>query len=111
MAASSVLKLEKYGSLEIPVPNAPFSVEDARTVWLVGSGKLDLFLINEKKNGELVGARHHVLRVDEGQAVFGVGSHLKTAVLTASAAPGTQLLRLSIDQLCHLDRSEEHTSE
>jgi NHLM bacteriocin system ABC transporter ATP-binding protein len=106
MAATSlVLQLEKLGKLETCTPNLPFSVEDANTVWIVQSGKLDLFVVTTK-DGSLYGARHHVLRVEEGHAVFGVGAHLHEAALVACAAPGTNVLVLPLKQLLELSPNE-----
>lgn len=95
---SPTLQLEKLGKVETCTPNLPFSVEDANTVWIVQSGKLDLFVV-ATKSGSLYGARHHVSRVEEGQAIFGVGNHLHEAALVASAAPGTNVLIISLSQL------------
>lgn len=97
MAASSA-RLEQYGVFQSPLPNAPFPVEDTGTVWLVQSGRLDLFLASLDETNRL-GARHHLLRVEEGHAVFGVGSHFKELRLFAAAAPDTTLLCLSRRQL------------
>lgn len=75
-----------------PQPNQPFSIHATESVWFVRSGKLDIFIASAR-NGAPVGARHHVLRVERGQAVFGMcpveGS--ETAIL-ATATPGTELL-------------------
>ena len=92
-----VLQWERRGKVGRCAPNVPFSVEDAKSIWIVRSGSLDLFIV-ATKDGALHGARHHVLRVDEGHAVFGVGAHLHDAALVASAAPGTNVLTLSIEQ-------------
>jgi NHLM bacteriocin system ABC transporter ATP-binding protein len=98
MAAPLVMQLAKCGRVESPTPNVLFSVEDPNSVWIVSSGILDLFTV-ATRNGDLFGARHHVLRIEEGDAVFGVGSHLQDAALVASASPETQLLCLSLDHL------------
>jgi NHLM bacteriocin system ABC transporter ATP-binding protein len=97
MPSSFMLQLEKQGRIEARVSNSPFSVEDANSVWLVRTGELDLFIV-EKKNDEPFGARHHVFRVEAGQAVFGVGSYLQDAMLVASAGPDTTLWCLSLEE-------------
>jgi NHLM bacteriocin system ABC transporter ATP-binding protein len=112
MAVTSLgLQLEKLGKLQTFTPNVPFSVEDANSVWIVRSGKLDLFVV-ATRNGSLYGARQHVLRVQEGHAVFGVGAHFVDAAFVASAAPGTDVLLFSLDQFFDLPGSghEEHDS-
>src|SRR5215469_55458 len=107
MATTSLAwQLEKLGKIETCAPNVPFLVEDANTVWVVQSGKLDLFVV-ATRNGALYGARHHVLRVEEGSAVFGVGGHLKEAALAASAAPGTNVLVVPLEQFLKLSLGEE----
>jgi NHLM bacteriocin system ABC transporter ATP-binding protein len=82
------------GELIVPQPNQPFSIHDPEAVWIVQSGKLDLFLV-PAEDGEPSGAREHVTRVESGNAVFGLKHSLqtKTAVIAAAAA-NTQLLRL-----------------
>jgi NHLM bacteriocin system ABC transporter ATP-binding protein len=82
-----------------PQPNHPFSIEAADSVWIVQSGKLDLFLLN-KVDGEPAGARHHFLRVEHGRAVFGIDSTRRPSTgVIATATPGTQLLCLSVSAL------------
>lgn len=93
---------EKCSKLEPYIPNTPFRVEDPNSVWIVQSGKLDLFIVATQE-GAMYGARHHVLRVEEGQAVFGVGSHLENAMLVACAAPGTTLRSLSLQNFLRVD--------
>ena len=82
-----------------PSPNQPFSIQEPDSVWIVQSGKLDLFLLREN-DGQPAGARHHFLRLVAGQAAFGMGKveDCHTAVI-ATATPDTQLLRLSRDAL------------
>ena len=75
-----------------PQPNQPFSIHATESVWFIRSGKLDIFIVRAT-NGVLTGARHHFMRVEKRQAVFGMcpieGS--ETAIV-ATATPGTQLL-------------------
>lgn len=51
----------------------------------------------------MYGARHHVLRLEEGRAVFGVGSHLENAMLVACATPGTMVRSLSLQKFFRVD--------
>jgi NHLM bacteriocin system ABC transporter ATP-binding protein len=90
-----------YGSSRLlePQPNHPFSVEAPDSVWIVQSGKLDLFLV-KTVDGEPAGARHHVLRIEQGRAVFGIDCRQHpSASVVATATPGTQLLCLSLNAL------------
>jgi NHLM bacteriocin system ABC transporter ATP-binding protein len=94
----TVADLEEYGAMLQPASNVPFLVEDDESVWIVEAGKLDLFLV-DLKAGEPAGARYHVMRVEESQAVFGVGSHLRGVALMATAGPETRLLHISRQNL------------
>jgi NHLM bacteriocin system ABC transporter ATP-binding protein len=85
-----------------PPPNQPFSIHEPNSVWIVESGKLDLFLVRSI-DGELAGARHHFLRVEQGRAVFGMASSGRDeTVIVATAIPGTRLLRVPRDELSEL---------
>src|ERR1700720_2281795 len=85
---------EKIGIPEAPASNSPFSLRDAGSVWIVERGKLDLFLVSGL-NGQPTGARYPVMRVEEGEAVFGFGQTVAVnAQLIASAFPDTKLLRV-----------------
>lgn len=80
-----------------PEPNHPFSIHVPNSVWVVQTGKLDLFLVHSD-SGEPVGARHHFLRVEQQHAVFGMdSSHHSGTIIVATATPGTRLLCLSRD--------------
>jgi NHLM bacteriocin system ABC transporter ATP-binding protein len=95
--ATIALKLEELGSLQSPVSNRPFSIQDPSSIWIVQSGKLDLFLTVSRN--KQVGARHHLLRIEEGHAVFGFAEVDNDIRLMASALPGTKLLWLSQSRL------------
>jgi NHLM bacteriocin system ABC transporter ATP-binding protein len=84
-------KLGELGSLLKVASNRPFSIQDAKSIWIVESGKLDLFLTGAR-NGIPIGSRYPVMRVEEGHAVFGVGGDFEDDVmLMASASPDTKL--------------------
>ncbi len=90
-----------------PRPNQPFSIHAPGSVWIVRSGKLDLFMAHAT-GGEFDGARHHILRVEQGHAVFGMASIEKSeASIAATATPGTKLLFLSQERLRELGRSPD----
>src|ERR1700733_6132063 len=65
-----------------PQPNRPFSIGIQDAVWIVQSGKLDLFLVHSA-NGEPAGARYHFLRVGPGRALFPVARNPTVASATA----------------------------
>jgi hypothetical protein len=73
---------------------AAFSLRDAASVWIVEHCTLDFFLVSGL-NVQLTGARYPVMRVEEGEAVFGFGQTVAVnAQLIASAFPDTKLLRV-----------------
>src|SRR5690348_14923454 len=75
--------------------NRPFFIHDTDAVWRVTSGKFDLFLVRSVGQ-EPVGPRHHVLRVQEGQAFFALPRPEDSDLgLLACAAPGTEWVRTS----------------
>ena len=90
--------------LHEPPPNQPFSIQEPDSVWIIQSGKLDLFLVREN-DGQPAGARDHFLRLTAGQAAFSMEAvkNCHTAVI-ATAAPDTQLIRLSRDALRRASR-------
>ncbi len=63
--------LEELGERVVATANKPFLLDDPEEVWLVESGKFELFAVTVEK-GEPVGARQHFLTVDAGQAAFGM---------------------------------------
>ena len=99
MAALAMPELEELGFLMEPAANQTLFANDPEKVWLVASGKLDLFLV-DTKDGEPAGARYHVLRVEEGQAVFGLRSEAHPDIgIIATALPGTKLICLEQEKL------------
>lgn len=92
------------GRLLEPQPNHPFSIHAPDSVWIVRSGKLDLFMVHAA-SVELAGARHHVLRVEQGHAVFSMCPiEQSETAMVATATPGTQLLCFSQTRLRALAR-------
>ena len=90
-------KLESYGAVKRPASNRPFTLSDPSVVWVVQSGKLDLFLAG-RRDGEPEGARRPLFRIEQNLAAFGVTA-ADSLVLIAQPAPGTTLLQLSIQDL------------
>jgi NHLM bacteriocin system ABC transporter ATP-binding protein len=82
----------------VPVP-----VQGGDTTWLILEGKLDLFLA-QKCEGEGLGARHHLMRVEPGDPVFGfeVPDDCPLRVI-ANHPAGCRILCLDQDQLRNAD--------
>ena len=85
--------LDEIGAAEAPASNSPFPVQDAGSIWIVERGKLDLFLVSGR-NGQPGGSRYPVMRIEAGEAVFGVGAVTADTQLVASAFPQTKLRRV-----------------
>ena len=69
------------------VCNTAFSVEDPDKVWVVLAGTLDLFLVDIGEDGS-IGPRSHILRVEEGGALFGFNPRRGAGTdLLANAGP------------------------
>jgi NHLM bacteriocin system ABC transporter ATP-binding protein len=96
-ATSHSANLESYGAVERPASNHAFVLNDPSVVWVVQAGKLDLFLAGQR-NGKPEGARRPLFRIEPNLAAFGVTA-TDSLLLIAQAAPGTALVRLSIDDL------------
>ena len=108
MAASVSPELEQLGSPIEPAANQTLFLSDPEKAWLVASGKLDLFLVDTQQ-GEPVGARYHVLRIEEGQAVFGLGSDGSADTeIVASAPPGAKLICIDLARLRESAPSNGH---
>lgn len=104
--ATIALKLEELGTLLSPVSNRSFSIQDPTSIWIVQSGKLDLFL-TVSRNKQVAGARRHLLRIEEGHAVFGFAEVDNDIRLMASTLPGTKLLWLSQSRLREITAVDE----
>lgn len=75
--------------------NNPVLLDDAEYVWLVDSGKIDIFLI-KMQDGELVNIAKHIFRAEKGDALFGI-SHsrsVKGIGLLAKGIDGSRLLKI-----------------
>jgi NHLM bacteriocin system ABC transporter ATP-binding protein len=108
MATILAPQFESRGKLFCPPSNSLFQIEDPDSVWLVRSGTIDLFLV-EVKDGEAFGARHHVMRISEGEAVLGIGSYLDGYALMASPSTGTELLWVQFADFLEIDPREGTT--
>ena len=74
--------------------SAPFRVDEPDKAWLVEAGSVDLFLVPTRP-GQPPGARQHVVRTREGEALFGVWTPPQfPAMLLAVATPGSRVSQL-----------------
>lgn len=71
-----------------------FRVDEPGRAWLVESGTVDVFLVPAGPD-DVPGARHHVVRAREGEALFGVRTPPRfPATLLAAATPGSRVAEL-----------------
>jgi NHLM bacteriocin system ABC transporter ATP-binding protein len=88
---ASLTDLTNCGRVLETGPNQPFPVHDAGSMWIVEAGNLDLYLMSTNER-DLIGARHHVGRLEAGEAVFGVGYKKKGEMaLVACASPNARI--------------------
>src|SRR5690606_35381227 len=62
---------EEEGAVVITAANKPFVLSDPDAVYLVESGKIEIFTV-ALENGQPVGARTHFASIDPGQLFFGM---------------------------------------
>ncbi len=87
--------------------NSPVWLDDPRSVWLVGEGAVDIFLV-EVQDGEDRSAPRHLLRAGAGRLLPGVAPDKDdtTLSLRARGLPGTVLRRLDADRLAAADPAD-----
>lgn len=86
---------------------SPFTLEDEAAVWIVRSGAVDVFFV-EAENGEPVGKRQHLLRVEVGGALFSLSARETGYVLLAVGTPDTRLVRIPQATLRNLASANGH---
>jgi NHLM bacteriocin system ABC transporter ATP-binding protein len=80
---------------------ATFRLGDGAKAWLVEHGSVDVFLV-PSRDGETVGARHHLLRVSQGGALFGADRSASPSMeLLASPTPDARVREVPREQLRH----------
>ncbi|MCC7033974.1 MAG: NHLP bacteriocin export ABC transporter permease/ATPase subunit [Acidobacteria bacterium] len=77
--------------------SAPVLLTDPLTSWQVDEGSADVFLVTIR-NGGPAGVRHHLLRVHEGEALFGAVPREDGRGLLAVPTPGSRLRGVPRDE-------------
>ncbi|MBN1936469.1 MAG: NHLP bacteriocin export ABC transporter permease/ATPase subunit [Anaerolineae bacterium] len=92
--------LREQGKLEELSGNHPILLTDPNSVWIIFSGRVDVFAVR-LYDGKIAGTRRRLFRCDTGQGLFGIAikGEGREIGLLASSVPGTSLLRLDRDQL------------
>ena len=83
--------------------NHPFLLDDPSSVWVVASGRVEIFTVGVE-NGQPKGARHHYLTVDPGQGFFGMdlAAYDLPSGFLAVGRTGTVLRRIPVATLRRL---------
>jgi NHLM bacteriocin system ABC transporter ATP-binding protein len=99
VSTTQTARLKEQGAILNLKPGVPFPIDDAGKMWLVLEGKLDLF-VAEMHEGDALGARHHLMRVETGNPVFGfqVPGDSPLGVI-ANATEGSRVVCLRQEQL------------
>lgn len=91
---------DREGREEIVGGNTPFLLEGADNVWLVRSGKVEIFSVGVE-DAKPHGTRHHFLTAEAGDLLFGMDldGYGEGLGLLAVGVVGTRLLRMSVGRL------------
>src|SRR5690606_11005841 len=92
--------LLELGEAESAGGNRPFLLDDPGVVWLVESGRVEIFTVGVEE-GRPVGARHRYLPVDPGEGFFGMDleRYDLPAGFLAVGRTGTVLRRVPVSAL------------
>jgi ATP-binding cassette subfamily C protein len=93
-------RLESQGSEEVVSGNTPFLLDGSENVWLIRSGKVEVFSLSVK-DAEVTGPRVHFLTAEPGDVLFGIDldAYGKGLGFLAVGVVGTRLLKLKVSQL------------
>lgn len=88
---------DTVGIEEIVAGNTPFLLNDPQSVWLVRSGRVEVFAV-KVQDGQPVGPRYHFLTADPDHALFGMDleRYGQGLGLLAVGVVGTKLRRLDL---------------
>jgi NHLM bacteriocin system ABC transporter ATP-binding protein len=101
-------RLEDEGEPIVVAGNKPFFLDDPNAMWLVESGRMDVFTV-AVKDGEAAGARSYFIGVEAGQGLFGMDlSYAGGNAFLASGKSGTRIRKISMDRIEALAKEERH---
>lgn len=95
------VEADRIGVMEELVVPALLPLTQIQSAWLVMDGGIDVFFVPLSAEN-VTGPRHHFLRVESGQIIFGFKVEPNETVFAAGARPRTQLLRLDPDRFREL---------
>ncbi|HEX2916144.1 MAG TPA: NHLP bacteriocin export ABC transporter permease/ATPase subunit [Chloroflexia bacterium] len=84
--------------------NTPFLLDDPQVVWLVQTGKVELFAVKIGKDNQIKGTRYHIGSIEAGQLIFGLDSRRygEGLGLIGVGASETRLIKLPVSHLHEL---------
>ena len=87
---------DSKGKLHEVSARDPFLITSTDSVWVVKKGALDIFYLT-LKDGAPYGARHHVCRMETGEAAIGISAEQSDTEIGLLAVPvvGTEVLEVS----------------
>jgi NHLM bacteriocin system ABC transporter ATP-binding protein len=88
------------GESETIPANAPFLLSDSNCMWLVQSGKVEIFTVQVEK-GKPVGARDHFISIGEGEVFFGLDADTLgfDSGFLAVAKAGSVVVKYDVERL------------
>lgn len=107
-----VRRFREEGALELASGNHPFLLDDKHSVWLVDTGKVEIFTVGVK-GGQPIGARTHFLSVPAGHVMFGMdlAKYGMGNGFLAVGRMGTSLRRLPTTRLQQLAAMDEYVED
>lgn len=92
------------GTRVVSSANQPIALDEPGTAWYCAEGALDLFV--HESGHEMAVGRRHLLRVEAGQAAFGLADPAGQLAVSAKGLPGTVLYGMAIDDLIEMQAAE-----
>ena len=85
--------------------NTPFFLDDPSSVWIVLSGRVEVFAVAQVNGCEPSGARYHYLTADPGDALFGMdlARYGNGLGMLAVGVVGTELRKVKLERLTSAD--------
>ncbi|HQR45821.1 MAG TPA: NHLP bacteriocin export ABC transporter permease/ATPase subunit [Thermoanaerobaculia bacterium] len=105
----AVSKLEEEGEEVLVSANRPFFLDDPAAMWLVETGRIDVFTV-AVRNGEAAGARSFFVGAEPGKAIFGMdlGRYGQGSAFLAVGKTGTRLRKIPLKRLAELAAQPVH---
>ena len=105
--ASCLETFERHGESLQVAANRPLVLDDATSVWLVQTGRIEVFA-TPAGDGAAAASRSYLGRVEPGQALFGCpGDGTDALCLLAVGLPGTKVFKLPIARLQEMAAAPE----